>query len=92
MRRSRDMDEHVPEGWSINDDRITKLYTFTDFASAISFMVKVSFFCEKQDHHPEWKNIFNKVWVELTTHDEKHYTMKDVNLAKDMNEIFLKMQ
>ena len=58
----------IPQGWSGDAQRISKTYNFKNFAQALAFMVEVGFYCEKADHHPEWKNIYNKILVELTTH------------------------
>ncbi len=75
-------------GWSNKNGRLLKTFKFDTFASAIAYMVKVSLFCEKTDHHPEWKNIYNKLLVELTTHDAGKVTNKDKKLAEYMNKVF----
>ena len=50
-------------------------------------MVEVGLFCERADHHPEWTNIYNRVWVELTTHDAGGVTEKDLTLARFIDSI-----
>jgi 4a-hydroxytetrahydrobiopterin dehydratase len=75
----------IPPGWSGDPKRISKLFTFGSFAAAMGFMVEVALYCERADHHPEWKNIYNKIWVELTTHDAKEVTAKDLALAAHMD-------
>jgi 4a-hydroxytetrahydrobiopterin dehydratase len=78
----------IPQGWSGDAQRIAKTYQFKNFAQALAFMVEVGLYCEKADHHPEWKNVYNKVWVELTTHDAGRVTAKDLALAERMDAVF----
>lgn len=62
---------------------LEKTYTFTDFPSALSWMVQCSFVIENLWHHPEWTNIYNKVHVKLTTHDAGDtVTDKDMQLSQ----------
>ena len=72
------------EGWSLVEgrDAITKVFTFKDFNAAFGFMARVAMVAEKLDHHPEWSNVWNKVTIELTTHDAGGLTGNDVTLAK----------
>ena len=70
-------------GWSLQDNRLVKEFTLRNFREAISFMVRLSFDAEQLDHHPELFNVYNRVKVELTTHDAgNRVTEKDVALAK----------
>jgi 4a-hydroxytetrahydrobiopterin dehydratase len=78
----------IPTGWAVNGDRLCRTLEFSDFPSAISFMVDISFFCEKEDHHPEWKNVYSRVFIELTTHDEGGISEKDFILANHINSRF----
>lgn len=78
----------IPEGWSGDDTKIARTYKFKSFANAVGFMVEAALYCERVDHHPEWKNIYNKVWVELSTHDAGRVTDKDLKLAEHMDEVF----
>jgi len=79
---------NIPMGWTINDDRLAQKFKFKTFPDAISFMVRCSFEAEAADHHPEWKNIYSTVWVELTTHDTGGITQKDYDLAKRFQEVY----
>ncbi len=79
---------NLPEGWNGDDGRIVKMFKFSGFAEALGFMVEVGLHCERADHHPEWKNIYDRVWVELTTHDAGGVTDKDLALAAHMNAVF----
>lgn len=68
-------------GWSIQNDKLHKQFTFPDFSQAIGFMTTAAIRIEKLDHHPEWSNVYNRVTVDLTTHDSGGITAKDVQLA-----------
>ena len=68
----------------------SKIYNFKSFIEAFSWMTEIALNVELNDHHPEWKNIYNKVEVLLTTHDKKKITEKDLNLAKIMDIAFEK--
>jgi 4a-hydroxytetrahydrobiopterin dehydratase len=77
------------ENWKEENNKLSKIFVFKDFAEAISWMVKASFHIEKLGHHPEWKNIYNKVYFELTTHDAGNtVTEKDITLAKKLDELY----
>jgi 4a-hydroxytetrahydrobiopterin dehydratase len=78
----------IPQGWSGDDKRIARTFAFATFAEALAFMVEVGLYCERADHHPEWRNVYNKVWVELTTHDAGRVTEKDLALAAHMDTVF----
>ena len=80
--------EKLPEGWSGDDKKIARTYQFRTFAEALGFMVEIGLYCEKADHHPEWKNIYNKLFVELSTHDAGRVTEKDLALAAKMDAAF----
>jgi 4a-hydroxytetrahydrobiopterin dehydratase len=82
----------IPQGWSGDTLRIAKTYKFATFPQALAFMVEVGFYCEKADHHPEWKNVYNKVEVELTTHDAGRVTEKDIALAAHLDAVFARFR
>jgi 4a-hydroxytetrahydrobiopterin dehydratase len=67
---------------------ITRDFTFADFKEAFSFMSQIALAAEKQDHHPEWFNVYNKVKITLTTHDANGLTQLDIDLAHCANEAF----
>jgi len=77
--------EDLP-GWSGGDDFITKVFQFTDFASAFGFMSEIAVVAEAMNHHPQWYNVYNRVDVTLTTHDAGGVTEKDITLAKRMEQ------
>jgi len=61
---------------------ITRRFKFPDFSAAFAFMTRVALLAEKQDHHPEWTNVYDTVDITLSTHDAGGVTDKDVALAK----------
>ncbi|KAJ8327483.1 hypothetical protein BDV3_000562 [Batrachochytrium dendrobatidis] len=63
-------------------DAITKEFQFTDFAAAFGFMSRIAIAAEKMDHHPEWSNVYNRVQITLSTHDCSGLSIRDINLAK----------
>lgn len=63
-------------------DRIRCRLCFGDFVEAFGFMTQVALLAEKADHHPEWRNVYNRVDIELTTHDAGGLTLKDIELAR----------
>ena len=71
--------------WIIKNKAIKKEFKFTNFIEAFSFMTKVALLSEKMDHHPNWQNTYNKVTIELTTHDMNGITTNDIKLAKCIN-------
>lgn len=74
--------------WKEENNKLIKTFEFDDFAQAMAWMVKAAFTIEKHNHHPEWSNVYNKVEVALTTHDEGNtITDKDRDLAKALDTI-----
>ncbi len=63
-------------------DAITRSFRFKDFSHAWAFMARVALLAEKQDHHPEWSNVWNKVDIVLSTHDAGGLSARDVTLAR----------
>ena len=76
--------------WKVhsNEKQAFKIFEFKDFKRAFSWMTTIAFEAEKHNHHPEWKNIYNKVEVTLTTHDIGMLSEKDVHLAQVMETEF----
>ena len=73
-----------------NNKKVRKLFKFKSFSEAFSWMTEVAFEAEKKDHHPDWTNVYNKVDVTLTTHDQNEVTSKDLSLAEIMEKTFVK--
>lgn len=76
-------------GWTELEgrDAIGKTFRFADFAQAFGFMASVAVLAEKTNHHPEWRNVYNRVEVVLTTHDAGGLTIRDVELAQAMERL-----
>ena len=71
--------------WELDNDRIRKTFEFRDFGDAFAFMTRMAIEIERINHHPEWFNVYNKVKVELTTHDVVGLSKYDFKLAKIMD-------
>ena len=74
-------------GWSVKNDKLYKEFQFNDFNQAFGFMTRAAIEIEKMNHHPEWFNVYNRITVELTTHDAGGITDNDVNLARILNSL-----
>ena len=69
--------------WKEENNALHRSFEFRDFSEAFAFMTRVALAAEKMDHHPEWKNVYNKVTIKLNTHDAGDIvTEKDHKLAK----------
>ena len=69
-------------GWTLVQGKLHREYKFADFVHAFGFMATSAIAIEKMNHHPEWFNVYNKVVVDLSTHDAGGISAKDVKLAK----------
>jgi len=75
-------------GWEVVEGKLHKQFTFNSFAEALGWMVSVGIQADKMNHHPEWHNVYNKVTVDLVTHDlDNSISNLDVSLAHHMNEL-----
>ena len=79
-------------GWSVIDGKLHREYKFPDFAHAFGFMAAVATAAEKLDHHPDWLNVYNRVTVDLSTHDVGGITELDLKLAMIMERSHEKLQ
>jgi 4a-hydroxytetrahydrobiopterin dehydratase len=75
------------EGWTLKDGKLHRSFRFGDFVAAFGFMSSAALVAESLNHHPEWFNVYNKVQVDLTTHDAGGITDLDFRLAARMNEL-----
>lgn len=75
------------QGWSIKDEKLHKEFEFSDFNAAFGFMTKAAAECEKMNHHPEWFNVYNRLVIDLMTHDAGGITQNDIDLAKILNSL-----
>jgi len=74
-------------GWHVANGKLHRDFQFADFAHAFGFMTTAAILIEKMNHHPEWSNVYNRVSVDLTTHDSGGITQKDVDLAATLDAI-----
>jgi 4a-hydroxytetrahydrobiopterin dehydratase len=79
-------------GWTVVNEKLHKEYLFKDFIHAFGFMAAASLAIEKADHHPEWFNVYNRIRVDLTTHDAGGISQKDLDLAAVLDSFASRMQ
>ena len=73
------------DGWSLVEGKLEREFKFRDFVTAFGFMSSAALVAESMNHHPEWFNVYNRVKVQLTTHDASGITALDFKLAAKMN-------
>jgi 4a-hydroxytetrahydrobiopterin dehydratase len=71
--------------WEVKDGKLHRQFQFANFAQAFGFMASMAIVSESMGHHPEWFNVYNKVSVDLTTHDAGGITQKDLDWAARAN-------
>lgn len=77
--------------WKEENNQLRRSFEFKDFTEAFTFMTAVAFAAEKMGHHPTWTNVYNKVDIQLFTHEAKDsVTDKDVKLSKEIDSIYKK--
>lgn len=74
--------------WYLKENAIVTEFKFIDFKAAFAFMTRVAFEAEKLNHHPDWTNVYNRVTVSLSTHDQQGLTELDFKLAAVITKIF----
>jgi 4a-hydroxytetrahydrobiopterin dehydratase len=74
-------------GWTVANGKLTRTLEFKDFNEAFGFMTRVAMEVEKLNHHPEWFNVYNKVKIELVTHDVNGISNYDFKLASIINRL-----
>ncbi len=78
-------------GWSVEKGKLHREFRFGDFVHAFGFMATAAMEIEKRGHHPEWTNVYDRVTVDLMTHDAGGITAKDLDLAEVLNAVAAKM-
>ena len=74
--------------WTEENNSLNKTFTFLNFTEAFAFMMQVAFIAEKMNHHPTWKNVYNRVEISLNTHDAGNtVTEKDRKLAQAIDKL-----
>ena len=71
--------------WKIEDGKLHKEFQFDSFVEAFGFMARVALIAESMNHHPEWFNVYNRVTVDLETHDAGGISALDFELAKKID-------
>lgn len=73
--------------WELEDGKLTREVRLADFSEAFAFMTRVALLAEAMDHHPEWSNVWNRVRIQLTTHDAGGITERDLKLASAIDRL-----
>jgi len=74
-----------PDGWAVVDGKLHREIEFHNFVEAFGFMAMVGLLAEKANHHPNWSNSYNKVVIDLVSHDKGEITDRDIDLANAIN-------
>ena len=77
--------------WQAIEGKLHRDYKFSDFIHAFGFMATAAIAIEKMNHHPEWSNVYNRVAIDLSTHDSGGITKNDVELAHLLEAIAAKL-
>lgn len=72
-------------GWTVENEKLHKEFQFDSFVEAFGFMASVALIAESMNHHPEWFNVYNRVTVDLATHDAGGISALDFELAKKID-------
>lgn len=76
--------------WQEKNNQLIRTFTFKDFSETFAFMTRVAMLAEKQNHHPEWNNVYNKLEIKLSTHDAGNIvTNSDRELAKAIDKLMM---
>ncbi len=93
---SRLTDQEVSEAisselrdWSLDGIKIKKEWRFKNFIQAFGFITKIALISESMNHHPDLRNVYSQVTVELTTHDLEGISQKDIDLAKAIDNLLI---
>lgn len=70
------------DGWEVVDGRLHRELRFADFPEAFAFMTRVALAAEKLDHHPDWSNSWNRVVIDILSHDAGGITARCIELAR----------
>ncbi len=73
--------------WTLDSDQLTRTFLFKDFVEAFGFMSRVALLAESRSHHPNWSNVYNRVTIELTTHDLGGLSDLDIELAAAIDQL-----
>jgi len=84
-----DIHARLPDrhGWELKEGKLHRELRFEDFVAAFGFMSRVALLAERANHHPEWSNVYNRVIIDLTTHDAGGISERDFALAEAIDEL-----
>ena len=74
-------------GWVIQDEKLHKEFQFSSFIESFVFMTQLALVAESMNHHPEWFNVYNRVVIDLTTHDAGGISNLDFELASKADDL-----
>jgi 4a-hydroxytetrahydrobiopterin dehydratase len=77
-------------GWKVLNGKLNRTFEFESFVQAFGFMTKVAMEAEKLNHHPEWFNVYNRLEINLVTHDVNGISNYDIKLAENINRLYNK--
>lgn len=93
MERKKLTDKEITDGltslagWTLANGKLHKEFKFRDFKQAFGFMAGVALVAESMDHHPEWSNVYNRVVIDLVTHDLGAISALDLEFAKSVEKL-----
>ena len=73
--------------WTVTDTSLQRQLVFRNFVEAFGFMTQVALLAEARNHHPNWSNVYNRVTIELTTHDLGGLSSLDEELASAIDDL-----
>lgn len=73
--------------WRLHEGKLQRDLRFPDFARAFAFLTAVALRAEANNHHPDWRNSYDRVWIQLSTHDAGGITALDVELAQAIDKL-----
>lgn len=79
--------QQQPE-WQLKQDKLYRSFKFENFSQAFAFMARVALLAERLNHHPDWSNCYNRVEIELITHDAGGLSEKDLEMAAAISDLF----
>jgi len=74
-------------GWLLHDGKLHREFRFRDFSEAFAFMTRVAMLAESRNHHPDWSNVYDRVTIDLWSHDAGGITERDFELAQDITRV-----
>lgn len=78
-------------GWELKNDKLRRELKFKNFVQAFGFMTQIAVLAEQMNHHPEWSNVYNRVTIDLTTHEAGGISQLDFDLAAKIDAVVADM-